>query len=151
MASSYNKFGVRKKVIDGITFRSSLEANCYKLLRDSGLEFEYEPKKELLLSGFKMRNTKLYCPDKKKKLILYEKKILDISYLPDFVVKHGCLSFYIDSKGMETPEYKIKKKLFLKKLEETKNNFFFEPHNLSQMSLVIEIIKGTIEMYHGKV
>jgi len=43
----------KKKVIDGITFASSLEAYTYQKLKDADIEFEYEGKTFEVLPSFR--------------------------------------------------------------------------------------------------
>lgn len=96
-----NKYGNRKTTIDGITFDSKREAEYYmelKQLKAAGeiKDFGLQPKYELQ-PKFK-KNGKTYRP---------------IDYYADFIVDHNDgTTEVIDIKGMETKDFKIKKKMF---------------------------------------
>ena len=79
-----------------------------------------------------------------KNLELQTRTLLNITYTPDFVINKNNYKIYFDVKGKENDVYPIKKKMFLKTLEERNdgiNYLFFEPHNIRQMLQAIEIIK----------
>ncbi len=135
----------------GIKFKSILECSCYKKLENSGFDFSYESEKITLWDGIKLQNTKVYAPKKikagkyNKFLELQTRALLNTTYTPDFIVTKGNYKIYFDVKGKENDIYPIKKKMFLKTLEERNdgiNYIFFEPHNVRQMLQAIEIIKG---------
>ena len=102
--TAYNKYRVSPKAqrtIDGITFASKLEKKRYCEL-------------VLLLKAKEIFNLVM-----QKKYILQEKfekngvKYREISYVSDFEYTTKELKLVIeDCKGMKTPEYIIKKKLF---------------------------------------
>lgn len=134
-----------------IKFRSKLELACYKKLEESGLEFSYETEKFILNKSFKPENIIIYVPKKlgvgkyDKNLELSNKTILSITYTPDFIVVKDNYKIYFDVKGKENDTYPIKKKIFLKLLEEKNddiNYIFFEPHSVKQMLQAIEIINN---------
>lgn len=131
----------------GITFKSKLELTCYKKLIEAGLKAYYEPKKILLLKGFRMKHTKLYSPitirGVGKSYGLNTRPIMDMTYTPDFFIEdYKGYDIYFDTKGMPNETYPLKKKLFLAWAEDQcKNILFFEPHNLTQVMKSIQIIK----------
>lgn len=101
-----NKYNNKKVVIDGIKFDSKREGEYYehlKCLKQAGkiTDFELQPK-FVLQEGFKK----------------YGRKFLPINYVADFRVWFpdgtDCV---IDIKGHETPDFKIKRKLFDKRYE----------------------------------
>lgn len=102
MKKRKNKYNAKKTVVDGITFDSKDEADFYlhlKELKRKGKikEFELQPQFELLP---KFTNPK-------------GKTILPINYKADFLVRHNDNSTeVIDVKGFETADFKLKKKLF---------------------------------------
>lgn len=143
--------GATSIIYKGITFRSILECSCYKKLEISGFDFSYESEKIILWEGVKLQNTILYAPKKLKpgkygKLLETQTRaLLNTTYTPDFIVTKGDYKIYFDVKGKENDTYPIKRKMFLKHLEERNdgiNYIFFEPHNIRQMLQSIEIIKG---------
>lgn len=133
-----------------IRFKSVLECSCYKKLEDSGLDFSYESEKITLWDGVKLQNTIVYAPKKiragkyGKFLELQTRALLSTTYTPDFIVTKGDYKIYFDVKGKENDTYPIKKKMFLRTLEERSDGMkymFFEPHNVRQMLQATEIIK----------
>lgn len=90
-----------KKTIDGIKFDSIMEANYYEHLKEEKRkgnikEFELQPR-FLLLEDFKK----------------YGRTIRKIEYISDFkVVYKDNTEKIIDVKGRETPDFKIKRKMF---------------------------------------
>lgn len=142
--------GAKPNVYDNIEFKSILEKSCYKKLKEAKLNFAYESEKILIWEGFKIENIQSYSPKKikagkyGKELLLQKRRILDITYTPDFVVIKGNYKIYFDVKGKENDVYPLKKKMFLKILENRRDKYkylFFEPHNVRQMVQAIEIIK----------
>lgn len=99
--------GVEPKEYNGKKYRSTLEANTAKTLDEMGLPWEYETKKLTLQEGF-------YCQYQKK-------KVREIEYIPDFCVG----PIMLETKGFETPDWKIKKKLLFKYLKENEPDAIF--------------------------
>jgi len=64
---------------NGIKFRSKLEVYCYKQLKNSNINAEYEPITYTILEGFNFN----------------DKKVQGIKYTPDFVGE----DFIIECKG----------------------------------------------------
>jgi hypothetical protein len=96
-----SKYGARKTMIDNIKFDSLAEANYYrqlKLLQRAGeiIDFELQPTYELQPAYMRGK-----------------KKVQPITYKADFLVtyKDGRKEV-IDVKGMRTPVYALKKKMF---------------------------------------
>lgn len=138
------------KEFDGIKFKSTFECNCYKHLKESNLEFSYESEKITLWEGIKLDKVIFMAPKKLSlgkygKVLEYNnKKLINITYTPDFILTKGKYKIYMDIKGKENDVYPIKRKMFLKYLEE-KDDFiyyFFEPHSIKQLKEAIELIKN---------
>lgn len=143
--------GAKGVIFEGIKFKSRLEMTCYKKFKEAGLDFSYESEKVILWEGFKPSSILIYSPKKEGRgsyrgnLEIQEKKLLNVTYTPDFVVTKDKCKIYLDVKGMPNDTYPIKKKLFLKVLEERNDGFkylFIEPHNIRQINQAIEIIKN---------
>ena len=103
-----NKYGAKKTVIDNITFASKKEARKYsdlKLLKRAGEIKDRELQPIFVLEeGFTDNAGKKHRP---------------IVYIADFkVYLNDGREQVIDTKGYKTKEYKIKKKLFLKRYPE---------------------------------
>ena len=96
-----NKYNNKKVTIDGIEFDSKIEARYYEYLKElekQGVVSEFLlQKKYLLLEGFDKNG----------------KRIRPIHYIADFEVHYtdGRIEV-VDIKGFETPDFRIKKKLF---------------------------------------
>ena len=138
-------------MVDGIQFKSGLEAFTYKAIIQIGLFPQYEVQKFKLFQGFPYKGVQAYLPSKKTKhqkttsLQLKTSKVLDITYTPDFIVDLKEFLFIIEVKGRANDRYPYVRKLFFKYLEELslttkKQIFFFEPHNQSHVNDMITII-----------
>jgi len=100
------RFGAFKVTINDILFDSIMESRFYVYLM--GLKKSKEIKKFERQVTFELQE--------KFKNKFTGKTILPINYIADFVVtdKDGYV-FVVDVKGLETPDFKIKKKLFMHK------------------------------------
>ena len=99
-----NKYNANKAIIDGITFDSQKEAEEYAELKIRVVageieEFDLQPE-FMLQEGF-------MCNDKKIRPIIYRADFR--VFYPDGRVE------IIDTKGVRTKEYLIKKKMLLKR------------------------------------
>lgn len=111
----------RETIIDGIKFRSSLEAYTYKLLLESGLEFQYEPHSFTLIPPFEYMG----------------EKIRGATYKPDFVGT----DWILEVKGFETDAFKIRWKLFKWILSQSDKQYrLFMPKSQIQVREAIEAI-----------
>lgn len=90
------KYKASKVEYDGIKFDSKLESNIYKRLKELGIQCVLQPK-------FKLQESFRY----------QGKAVREINYVADFAVFIGNRSYIIDAKGMETPVFKLKRKLFM--------------------------------------
>lgn len=152
MANQNKKIlGATTLYYNNIKFRSKLECSCYKKLESSGLNFAYESQKFVLWEGTKPNNITIYAPNKigvgkySKLLEQQTRALLNITYTPDFIVLKKDYRIYFDVKGKENDTYPIKKKMFLKYLNNLNDGYkylFFEPHNIRQMLQAIDIIKS---------
>lgn len=92
-----SKYGAKKITVDGIKFDSIMESDFYLLLKKKKIKFSLQPKFELQ-AGFKKK----------------DKRYLAVNYIGDFRVNDTI----IDVKGMKTPVFNLKKKLFEYKYSE---------------------------------
>lgn len=144
-----------------ITFKSQLEKNTYNILKELGLNPQYEPKTYTLWEGFtpitpfydketsRQQEKRLEegGKEKSKILVLKKDKIVGIRYTPDFYIKYNNIDVYIETKGKENDVYYIKKKLFRyyldKKFQETgQHSLFFEVYTKKQVLQAVEIMKN---------
>lgn len=155
-----------KSNLKGITFKSQLEKVIYNTLVQQGFSPEYEPTTFTLWDGFtpitpfydretdKQREKRLIEHGGSPSKILVQKtgKIVGIRYTPDFYFKYNDLNVYIEAKGIENDVFYIKKKLFIKYLDDRymkdgERSIYFEVYTKRQLLQALEIIKdyGTIE------
>lgn len=94
-----HKYWAKKTEIDWIKFDSQAEARIYKYMKYSDINIiELQPE-FLLQESFKYNN----------------KSIRAIKYIADFKIEYKWDIYYLDVKWMETPVYKLKYKLWLKR------------------------------------
>lgn len=127
---------------DDIYFKSQLEKMIYQTLREQGFPVEYEPRKFILWQGFRP-TVPFYDKDKYTRMLKLEnKKIIDITYTPDFVFKQNEYLVVIEAKGMENDCFYLKKKMFRKWLEDNHpKSIYFEIYTKKQLLQAINIIK----------
>ena len=146
-----NKKGRIKNVqsmkIDGIEFRSRLEAFTYSELKKVGIKFDYEKEKFVLLDKLKYEGVSIEKRKKKGKLVFDQAltSIRSTTYLPDFTnLKDGWI---IEVKGLKSDVFSLKWKLFKHYL--VKNNLNYElymPGSKKQILQCIEMIKEKLEI-----
>lgn len=149
-----NKATKNKKVIgateceiDGIKFKSKWECKVYQMLKEAGLNPEYEGLKITLQDSFTPKvpfYTKV-CTKATKgsgfKIDNY--KVRAITYSPDFKVSYNGKIYFIEAKGMKTDSYNIKVKLFRKWLENNSiDSKAFEVYTCKNVKDTIKIIKN---------
>ena len=154
-----NNMKIRNATIckdNSITFKSVLEKSVYNTLLQQGFEPKYEPKTFTLWDGFtpitpyydkespKHRDER----DPSSSIMLMKKtsKIIGIRYTPDFYFRYKDIDIYIEAKGMENDVFYIKKKLFIKYLDnlyikEGQLSMYFEVYTRKQLLQAIDIIK----------
>ena len=147
---------------NGITFKSQMERSIYNTLLQQGFEPQYEPTTFTLWEGF-IPITPYYDEETNKQKIkrlskgidiralkiLIQKtgKIIGIRYTPDFYFKYNDLNVYIEVKGIENDVFYIKKKMFIKYLDDLytrkgEKSIYFEIHTKKQLLQAIEILKS---------
>ena len=106
---------------NGKKLRSKLELKTAEALDALGINYQYEERKITLIDKFR-------CP--------YQKDMVRaITYCPHFII--GPLM--IECKGFETPEWKIKKKLIFKWLQENEpDTIFYQVHDARKQ--LIEVL-----------
>ena len=112
---------VREQEYNGKKFRSTLEAQTAKTLDALGIPYRYEDRKIVLQEGFRSQFQK--------------DKVRAITYIPDFEIGSSIL---LECKGFETPEWKIKKKLLFKYLEENEpGTCYYQIHDARKQLLMM--------------
>lgn len=133
------------KVVDSNTsFDSKLELKIYRTLVEEGFTPEREPQKFHVWEGFKP-TVPFYKRDSDKKLVLQNKKVLDVTYTPDFVVRYNGYTIFIEVKpdSFTNDVYPYKEKFFRKFLEGNKemNPIFLRVGTIRALKEFIEILK----------
>lgn len=162
------KLGVNKKIRNatqsisgGITFKSKLEKSIYDTLLEQGFNPKYEPITFVIWEGLRptipyydretnyQRDVRLAASGGSSAKMLVRKKarILNVQYTPDFYFKYNDLNVYIEAKGIENDVFYLKKKMFIKYLddlylEKGEKSIYFEVYTRKQLLQAIEIIKN---------
>ena len=105
----------KKKIVDGIEFKSGLEAYMYTALKEAGIKAQYEGVKYELTPSFDFKN-KCYERQANSKGEFKDrssKKIRGIKYTPDFIGDN----FIIECKGRPNESFPLRWKLFKKYIE----------------------------------
>ena len=100
-----SKYWAKKIEFEGIMFDSKLELEFYQKLRNQGITVIERQTKFILQESFHIG----------------KELIREIAYKADFLIEWCWHNIYIDSKGMETPEFKIKHKMWLAKFRHEHN------------------------------
>ena len=119
-------------------FRSKLEKFCAHELIVNKIPFDYEKWSVELQPKFKSSITSY--EKVKKEFVPLSQNIRAITYTPDFVGSN----WIIETKGLETSDFKIKWKMFKKYIEEISEIKYtlFKPTNQKQIKETIKIIKN---------
>ena len=108
--------------LDGIKFRSKLEAYTYKKLKEAKIYAEYEQHRYMLLPSFIFEN----------------KTVRAITYLPDFVGS----DFIIECKGFPNEAWPLREKLFKYYLTNNMPNYsFYLVRNQRQVDELVKKLK----------
>lgn len=134
-----NKFGNRPKG----RFRSELEAYTAKLLDEEGIGYKYE---EVMYPLIRTDPDPGVVLVKKVRGVFAARpaRILGSYYIPDFVDTHHSPKWMIEVKGMETPEFKLKFKLFIQRLSRNTDvtpPTIYMPKNKAEVRTTVNMIK----------
>lgn len=114
---------------------STLEGNCEKMIREYGLDYEYEPISFELMPGFKFPITSY---QKYGKRYIDRQTVAGISYTPDFIIMKR---YVLECKGFFTEPSRIRWKLFKRKiLDENLDYELYMCHNKKQIKFALEDI-----------
>lgn len=152
--------GATKMLYKDITFDSKLELFCFKALEKINVPFTYNEERIELFSGFRANKVNYMEAIKSKgKTIDFdiyhtgkkEKRYFSgITYTPDFKIETDNHLIYIETKGMITDVYPLKRKIFIDYLEKNaelhdKEIFFIEPRNQGQVITMISKLKTILK------
>lgn len=137
---SQMKYKNKIKILNGVRYRSQLELTCATLLTQNNIAFEYEPYEVRLVDSAVYPGV-IYEKKTKRKQKVYSPSrgnIRSISYTPDFVGDN----WIIETKGYETPEFKLKWKLFQHELiKQGISPHLFKPTSKREILETINLIK----------
>lgn len=143
---SSGKIRATQKNVDGIQFKSMLEVFTYQRLLETGLKFEYEKKKFVVMQGFEYPE---YSWESNPKGDFQDKghgKVRDITYTPDFVGydQLGKIKWIIECKGFANERFPNTWKLFKQTLvKEGISVPLYLPKNQKQVLQSIDKILST--------
>ena len=133
----------KKTKVDGIEFQSKLESHMYLLLKAHKIDSGYESTKFTIIDSF-VADFSSYEKTPAKKFLhdRGNKKILPITYTPDFVDTQNPPRYIIECKGNPNERVPLVWKLFKRyiKLNNWKTDLFV-PRNQKDCLEVIKIIK----------
>lgn len=132
----------KKTVVNGIEFASKLEAYMYKLLMSYEIPAGYESQKFTIIEGF-MANFSCFEKTATQKQLhdRGNKKVLPITYTPDFVDTQHPPRFIIECKGNPNERFPIVWKLFKRHIAMNGwNTDLYMPRNQKDCEAVIKLI-----------
>ena len=128
--------------VDGVNYRSRLEAFTSIELSKAKIKFHYEKEKFVLMDKFKYDGSSIEKRKKKGKLVYDEasQSVRSITYVPDFTnIKQGWI---IEVKGLKSDVFNVKWKLFKQYLAKNKLNYdLYMPGSKKQILQTIKLIK----------
>lgn len=128
------------KELDGINFKSQLEATIYKTLVSNAITPEYEKRKFEFVP--RLRPTVPFFNRVKKVFGLEMKPLHPITYTPDFTFEYDGMLIVIEAKGFENDVYPVKKNLFRRYLEDLPQySMYFEIRTKKELLEALRIIK----------
>ena len=124
----------------GIKFKSHLESTIYKVLKENGIEPEYESRTFEFVP--KLRPTIPFFNRISKVFGLDMRPIRPITYTPDFIFEYNGVLIIIEAKGFENDVFYIKKNLFRRHLETlSQYSMYFEIRTKKELLQALNIIK----------
>ena len=131
----------KKKIVDGIEFKSGLEAYMYTALKNAGIKAEYEGTTFELVPSFISPNESYERTGNGKGEFKERgnKKILNLKYTPDFIGDN----FIIECKGRANESFPLRWKLFKKYMAENYPvTTLYKPQNQKECDETVSLILG---------
>lgn len=100
----------------GIKFDSKLETMVYNTLVSLNYNPQHEPTTYILWEGFRP-TIPFYTMNRQKCTVLTNRKLVNITYTPDFYFEYKGLKVIVEAKGMMNDVFPYKFKMFRKLLE----------------------------------
>lgn len=146
MVENKKVIGAKECVVDGIRFKSRWEGEVYQMLKEAGLNPQYEELKIHLQETFEPK-VPFYTRVRDRRRIpgfkIDNYKVRAITYSPDFKVEYNNKVYFIEAKGIRTDRYQIIVKLFRKWLEtHYPDSIVFEVYTQKHVKDTIKIIKN---------
>jgi hypothetical protein len=128
-----------KTTYDGIKFASGLEKHMYIALKKAKIPTAYEGSTYTIFSGFEFnKDSYERCGNGKGEFKNRgNKKILPITYTPDFVGP----GYIIECKGRANESFPLRWKLFKKYVEDHICATLYKPQNQKECEEVVKLIK----------
>jgi len=129
----------KKQIVDGIEFKSGLEAYMYRALKRHKIEAEYEGRTYTLLNGFDFT---LECYERQANgkgefKNRGNKKSLGMKYTPDFIGD----GFIIECKGRANESFPIRWKIFKKYVNyQLRGVTLYKPQNQKECDTTVRLI-----------
>ena len=146
MAENKKVIGATECEVDSIRFKSKWECKVYQMLKEAGLNPQYEGLKIHLQETFEPKvpfYTRIKDRRRTPGFKIDNYKVKAVTYSPDFKVEYHGKTYFIEAKGMKTDSYTIKVKLFRKWLETNyPNSIAFEVYTQKNVKDTIKIIKN---------
>lgn len=117
----------------------------YRTLLQHGFEPQYEPTTYRIWSGFKPTVPFYTRQESTKKYILNLRKIVNVTYTPDFYFEYNGMKIIIEAKGFTNDVFPYKFKMFRYLLEQQPDKdkyLLFEVFTKKQLLEAITIIKA---------
>lgn len=138
---------------DGIKFDSRLELFAYKAFKDAKIPFDYEGKTYLLHEKFTYPG-RIYDKGKKDGKKVFKLKSSNVrkrEYTPDLINEDPKWNFVVEVKGLRTPEFAMRFKLWLQYLTELgQSPDVYVPSNQKEVLETITLIKERHKELHSK-
>ena len=131
----------KKKTVDGIEFKSGLEAFMYLALKNANIQAEYEGQTYELVPSFKFKNNSYEKQGNGKGEFKNRgnKKILNLKYTPDFIGD----GFIIECKGRANESFPIRWKLFKAYVSQNLPEItLYKPQNQKECEETVSLILG---------
>lgn len=146
MVENKKVIGATECVVDSIRFKSRWEGEVYQMLKEAGLNPQYEELKIHLQETFEPK-VPFYTRVRDRRRIpgfkIDNYKVRAITYSPDFKVEYNNKVYFIEAKGIRTDRYQIIVKLFRKWLEtHYPDSIVFEVYTKKHVKDTIKIIKN---------
>lgn len=126
----------------GVEYKSGLEKYMAEVLTKAGVIFKYEPDKLILQEGFHLpiESYERQANGKGDFVNRGNKKILPITYTPDFKIEENGKLFWVETKGYGNEAFPNKWKNFKHYVKDMENVTIFKPQNRAECDKTVTLI-----------